>query len=151
MVHMPLTNLNQSFDCLQEPRTPITPLESGVEMFTKGRPQSLFPIDFNLANGLAVIPELPSPHSLPETDLQPSIATTLTTGLYSTSNTRPLSHITEIDALSEVEYEYEWEEGSEGAESEFVCPPPLILIFANNYAGRGSGESKKPSHSLNMG
>jgi hypothetical protein len=120
-----LTKLYQSIDCFQEPRTPTTPLESGVEMFTKGRPKSLFPIDFNLANGLAVIPELPSPHSLPETHLQPSIATTLTTGLYNTNKARPLSHITEIDALSEFEYEYDWEETSEGAESEFVCPTAI--------------------------
>jgi len=118
-------------------------------MFTKGRPKSLFSIDFNLANGLSVIPELPSPHSFPETEDQPSIAATLTTGLYSTSKVRPLSHITEIDALSE--YEYEWEEGSDGAESEFVCVIASKSMPVNNCLGGRYRKPQKPGHDIFVG
>ena len=73
-------------------------------MFTKGRPRSIVPIDFKLANGLSVVPELPTPHA----------QTPLTSGLYNTGRARPISQVTEID-VDESGSEVELGEDSEEA------------------------------------
>jgi len=93
---------------IQNPITPISPLEPGVEMFSKGRPKSIIPIDYKLAMGLSVVPELPTPQT---GLLAPS-------DLYNPTKARPISQITEIYSLgSDSEFE---EDSDEALEREFV-------------------------------
>jgi hypothetical protein len=73
-------------------------------MFTMGRPRSIVPIDFKLANGLSVVPELPTPHAPAQQ----------TTGLYNTERARPISQVTEID-IDEYGSDIELSEDSEEA------------------------------------
>jgi hypothetical protein len=94
---------------VQNPSTPVSPLDPGVEMFSKGRPTSIVPIDYKLANGLSVVPEIPTPQT---TGFQHE------TGLYSVRKARPVSQVTEIDEWgSENEFE---EESEETINREFV-------------------------------
>jgi hypothetical protein len=78
-------------------------------MFTKGRPTSIVPIDYKLANGLSVVPEVPTPQAG---------GMHHGTGLYNARKVRPISQVTEIDEWgSENEYD---EESEESIENEFV-------------------------------
>jgi hypothetical protein len=107
----------------QESMTPITPLEPGVEMFQRGRPQSLFPIDPELANRLSIVPEVPTPSKF----------LALPASQNPRGRERPLSEVTEIYDYDSEEDESEFEEDSdEGLDFELVSifPPGLLrLIF----------------------
>jgi hypothetical protein len=79
-------------------------------MFTKGRPRSIVPIDFKLANGLSVVPELPTPQAQVH----------LTTGLYNTTRARPVSQVTEIDVDEFASDEELGEDSEEAINLQFV-------------------------------
>jgi hypothetical protein len=96
------------------PMTPITPLEGDVEMFTRGKIESLFSIDTALANRtsmLSIVPEVDTPATFLEVHQRSVIADTA----------RPLSEITEIfDEIEDIEDELsEFEEDSDEAFDEF--------------------------------
>jgi hypothetical protein len=100
--------------------TPITPLEPGVEMFQRGRPQSLFPIDPELANRLSIVPEVTTPSKFlaPPATANP------------VAKERPRSEITEIYDYESDEDESEFEEDSdEGFEFELVSVLLLPLYI----------------------
>jgi hypothetical protein len=105
--------------------TPITPLEGEVEMFTRGKMQSLFSIDTSISNRqsmLSVVPEVDSPAHLAETRHNDIVL----------ERARPMSEITEIlDELDFIEDDMsEFEEDSDEAfEFQSVCwvPPSSIV------------------------
>jgi hypothetical protein len=73
-----------------------------VEMFTKGRPKSIVPIDMRMAKTLSVVPELPTPSSREVTPVSPPEEKPEIPA-------RALSEITEIYSESEGEFEDEEE------------------------------------------
>jgi hypothetical protein len=108
-------------------------------MFSKGRPRSIVPIDFKLANGLSVVPEVPTP--MTAGFQQPG------TELYNEKRARPISQVTEIDeALSEFE---EDEESEETISNEFVSTAKykmeyLLIMSPSKKRLRGE-QVKQPS------
>lgn len=79
-------------------------------MLSKGRPKSIVPLDFTLANGLTVVPEVPTPTF----DFQMS-----TNSFHEPTQTRPLSSYTEIESLSEQDFDEPEEIGRTIQESVF--------------------------------
>lgn len=96
--------IDQTLDILnffaQEQLTPITPLESAVEMFTRGRPSSIVPTDAALARRLSIVPEIASPSST--SSLLDLPRSTLI-------KRRPLSEVTEIHSDQDDESEIDEE------------------------------------------
>ncbi|KAF2666066.1 hypothetical protein BT63DRAFT_416490 [Microthyrium microscopicum] len=70
-----------------EPPTPITPLDPSVEMFSRGHPKSIMPIDIRLAQRLSIVPEVETPSNRAEFLEVPRL---------NPRKPRPLSEVTEI-------------------------------------------------------
>jgi len=126
------------------PLTPISPLQPGVEMFQRSRPNSIVPIDADLARRLSVVQEIPSPTSLAAPRAAPRAASR------QANKTRPLSEVTEIfdyddddddeesyqeerfDDIEELdEGESEFEEDSEGSSGEYMYDPDMVRTSPN--------------------